>query len=301
MQILSSSLRPKLNPMNSTLNSFHSISMLDSLPKTFEDFVSKLGDSYPGASDKQYMSWLLKVRSRCSKVLDPVAKVEYSSIHHSTWETIYKPLRELHYEFGCKEHVKSLSELEKLGIFKRNEIPQFENINRFLKTKTGFKLVNVGGMINARTFLYGLAFGVFYSTQYIRHASVPFYSPEPDVVHELMGHVPLLANKNFASFTRKVGQMALDADDQLIDLIAKVYFYTVEFGVTQDKIVGAGILGSCKESERVARKGDFFEKWNLDKILAKELTLSKYQPAYFDIGSIENLEKIFEEFNERFD
>ena len=120
-------------------------------------------------------------------------------------------------------------------------------------------------------------------------------------MHELMGHVPLLSNKNFANFTRAVGQMAINADDDLIDLLAKVYFFTVEFGVVDNKIIGAGILGSCKESEKVGKRIGKFEDWDLEKVLEKEFTLSDYQACYVDVGSVENLERIFEEIRAKFE
>lgn len=159
---------------------------LNSIPKTYEDFVTRLGKSYPGYNDQEYMNWLTLVRSAPS-ITDKVNEVHYSEEHLETWKTIYEPLRALQYQYACKEHLKNLHELESLGIISSDEVPNFIKINKHLKRKTGFKLVNVGGMINPRSFLYGLAFGIFYSTQYIRHRSVPFYSPEPDIVHEANG------------------------------------------------------------------------------------------------------------------
>ena len=297
----------RTNLVNKVLNSSErglgglDLAALDSMSRKFEDFVGKLGETYPGHDDESYMEWLFKVRNLPSNVAGPAPWVDYMKVHHETWSTLYKPLRELHFEHGCSEHVMALADMEKLGVFKSNEIPQFNTINQYLKSKTNFKLVNVGGMINARTFLYGLAHSIFFSTQYIRHHSVPFYSPEPDIVHELMGHVPLLSNKNFANFTRSVGQMAINADDDLIDLLAKVYFFTVEFGVVDNKIIGAGILGSCKESEKVGKRIGKFEDWNLEKVLEKEITLSDYQACYVDVGSVENLKKIFDEIRAKFE
>lgn len=275
-----------------------SFSVLDQLPKTYEDFVSKLGDKYPGFDDNEYMDWLHRTRSLSSST-SKTHQVEYSSLNNATWSKIFPILRSLHYTYACKEHTSTLSELESERIFTNDKIPQFSTVNKYLMHKTGFKLVNVGGMIHPRTFLYGLGMGIFYSTQYIRHHSVPFYSPEPDIIHELMGHVPLLANQKFAEFSKGIGKLAFEASDEEIDILAKVYFFTVEFGVANGKIVGAGILGSCNESEHVGMKKGKVVPWDWNRVLNEELVLSEYQPCYADIGSIDNLPDIFEELQQR--
>lgn len=193
------------------------------------------------------------MRNLTQSVDSDVSNILYSSESNKTWNLLYSTLRELHHSYACEEHKDKLEELENLGIYTRFDIPQFSLINKYLMKNTGFKMVPVGGMINSRSFLYGLAHRIFYSTRYIRHSSVPFYSPEPDVVHELMGHVPLFANEDFADLSHAIGLRSLGASDQEIEKLAKIYFYSVEFGIIGDKILGAGILGSCSETEYVGK------------------------------------------------
>ncbi|CAG9316368.1 unnamed protein product [Blepharisma stoltei] len=270
-------------------------SELDLIDKSYEDCVSRLGASYPGYDDSSYMKWLKNTRNIDQSVDADVTDIVYPSDTYQTWKILYARLRELHLECACEEHKENLRELEQLGIYSPEKIPQFSLVNKYLNYKTGFKLVPCGGMINPRSFLYGLAYKIFYSSRYIRHQSAVFYSPEPDVAHELMGHVPLFANNDFAELSQSIGLRSLGATEEEIEKLAKIYFYSVEFGIVGNQILGAGILGSCDEIALIKNKKVEIKEWDLEKVLKSEFTLSDYQPGYYSAESLLEMKRLIKE------
>jgi phenylalanine-4-hydroxylase len=124
---------------------------------------------------------------------EPLPRIEYTKEEIETWGVVYKRMQDLWKRYACDEFNYILPLLESNCGYAVDNIPQQQDISNFLKECTGFTLRPVGGLLSSRDFLNGLAFRVFFSTQYIRHHSKPLYTPEPDICHELMGHAPMFA------------------------------------------------------------------------------------------------------------
>jgi phenylalanine-4-hydroxylase len=163
-------------------------------------------------------------------------------------------------------------------------IPQLGDVSRRLAARTGFRLRAVAGLVPARPFFAALADGVFLATQYVRHASAPFYTPEPDVVHELVGHVAMLADERIAALARACGRLARDADEVSLVRLQRVFWFGLEFGACREgggiKALGAGLLSSAGELER-AMTGVAWRAWDLDAMATTDYGTTDFQAAIF--------------------
>lgn len=210
----------------------------------------------------------------------PVPDVEYNDDEHHVWAKIWESLEPLHSRHACTEYLEAGT---LLGLSRRT-IPQLRSVNDIILPIHGFRMVPVAGLVSPRHFLEQLGGGVFLSTQYIRHHSAPLYTPEPDVVHELVGHAATFASEDFARLNRAFGRAARCADDHDIESIARVYWYTLEFGVLRErgelKVFGAGLLSSFGEL------GEFMlprrhQRWDVSAMAATPYDPTRYQDTLF--------------------
>ncbi len=132
-----------------------------------------------------------------SKFFEKIPEVEYSKEETDLWRRIYKKLRVLHKQCMSERFEYQMEKLNKE--FKvESRIPQLEELSQYLQSQTGFRLKPVHGIVSQREFLNSFAFKTFLSTQYLRNTKTPDYTPEPDIVHEIVGHIPMFADKNVA-------------------------------------------------------------------------------------------------------
>lgn len=277
---------------------------LDTLDQKTLASGAELESDHPGFTDEAYKKRRHQIAEiafsyKCSD--GKVPKVEYNSQELKTWETIFDILNPLHQKHACKEYLNSVEEMNKHCGYKRNNIPQIQDINEYLMEQTGFRMKPVAGLLSARDFLNFLAFRVFASTQYIRHHSVPMYTPEPDIVHELIGHAPLFANKAFADFSQEIGLASLGASEKDIKRIATCYWFSVEFGLIKEisgekKLYGAGTLSSANEIMNAMSDKPLFRFFNPEDACDVEYPICSLQPIYFWSRTFEEAKKMMRKY-----
>lgn len=130
----------------------------------------------------------------------------------------------------------------------QKRIPRLKDLNDFLMAETGFRIKPVPGIIDQRQFLNTLGHRVFCCTQYIRHPATRDYTEEPDILHEIVGHIAMLSNKNIADLTHQIGLMSMALGDKQVAELGSIYWFTIEFGAVRHengfRSYGAALAGS---------------------------------------------------------
>jgi len=219
------------------------------------EHIIELEADHPGFNDPDYR----KRRDEIARLAPPLdsgrlpQQVEYTESERGTWATVFNKLTALYPTHACCEFLGVAGDIG----YSANAVPQLADVSQFLTNRTGFSLQAVAGLVSAREFLGALSRRVFCATQYIRHHSQPLYTPEPDVVHELMGHAPMLAIPEFADLSQKIGEGSLSADDEQVEKLATLYWFTIEYGVLFEdgdlRAYGAGLLSSFGERDSAVR------------------------------------------------
>jgi phenylalanine-4-hydroxylase len=246
----------------------------------------ELEADHPGFNDPEYRQRRDEIALIAQESGDEPRHVDYTATETVTWGTVFTELTRLYPTHACSAFNAVHADLG----FTADAIPQLGDVSRYLVARTGFRLRPVAGLVSARDFLGALAERVFCSTQYIRHHSRPHYTPEPDIVHELMGHAPMLAVPEFADLSQKIGEGSLGADDRFVDQLATLYWYTIEYGVLREegelRAYGAGLLSSFGELEH-ALTGEV-EIRPFDPAAAKDVAypITTFQPLLWSVDSI---------------
>jgi phenylalanine-4-hydroxylase len=249
-----------------------------------------LADDHPGKADPSYQSRRNEIAGAALawQPGEPAPRIAYTEAEQEVWRTVQRELAPKHARYACEAFREATTALA----LPTNRIPQLDEVTAALEELTGFRYVPAAGIVPVKEFYGSLADREFHSTQYVRHPSAPLYTPEPDLIHEVIGHGNLLADPQFAELNRLAGEAARRAHtDAGLQFVADVFWFTIEFGVVWEhgelRACGAGILSSYGEIEEFRqmeiRPLDFNEMGTID------YDITKYQPVLFAAESTSHL------------
>ncbi len=215
----------------------------------------------------------------------------YTDEDRKVWRTLFDR------QMGNLEKVVSQSYLEAIEIvdFRSDKIPDFSEIDEILGKTTGWGMYVVPRISEQKKFFKLLSKKRFTATTWLRKMSQLDYLEEPDMFHDVFGHVPLLSNKAYTGFFQGISNIAMRHIDEprAIELLGRIYWFTIEFGLIREndklKIYGAGVISSSGETEYCQKSKTNWIDFDVKKILATPFYTDKIQDKYFVIESFDQL------------
>ncbi|MEA3019710.1 MAG: phenylalanine-4-hydroxylase [Actinomycetota bacterium] len=261
-----------------------------------------LAPEHPGATDAAYRYRRAAIAEVGAAHIagDPIPDVVYTEEEDDVWRVVSSELALKHRRYACAEYLRGANRLT-LPV---ERVPQLREVDERAHALTGFHILPVPGLVPSRSFYAALAARTFLSTQYIRHHSVPFYTPEPDIIHEIIGHANMLASPVLADLYEAAGHASLRAtSDDALELFSRVFWFTLEFGVVWEhrelRAYGAGLLSSYGEIESF--RDAEIRPWDLHSMGTQSYDISHYQPVLFAAPSFEFMINELTDFFRTFD
>ena len=277
-------------------------------PKTIIEPIDpdtlELEAGHPGLGDSVYVErrkslFALCRQHRLAQLGPPL--IDYTAEETRIWQQVTPKLHDLHLEHACSIY---LDAKQALGI-STQQIPQLRALSARVNHETRMHLVPAEGPLAYRTFYGYIAARGFPVTQFIRHGSHPEFTPEPDMIHDCLGHVPPLMNQDYAELLTLIGKAATASHDPLHVLALKRFsWYSIEFGLIEEqgriKVFGAGILSSTSEIPFSVRSADVRRRpFVTDEVIETDYDPSRMQDHLFIIPSFAWLRNEAERLVER--
>jgi phenylalanine-4-hydroxylase len=241
-----------------------------------------LADDHPGAADPKYRDRRNQIAAGALAWTPgaPTPQVDYTDAEHEIWRTVCRELAPKHERLACR----AFREAKAVLALPEDHVPQLDEVTTALKPLTGWEFHPAAGLVPLAEFYGSLAGRVFHSTQYLRHPSSPLYTPEPDIVHEVVGHGNLLADPQIAEVKRLAGEAARRCETfEALKYVADVFWFTIEFGVIREeselRCYGAGLLSSFGEIDEF--RGADIRPLDFHAMATLDYDIAHYQPVLF--------------------
>ena len=246
-----------------------------------------LAHDHPGANDPEYRRRRNEIAAAALawRPGEPAPRIAYTEQEHEVWRTVCRELAPKHERYAVREYREAK---ERVGL-PIDRVPSLDDVSARVLPLTGWRYVPAAGLVPLEDFYGRLAERVFHSTQYLRHPAVPLYTPEPDIIHEVIGHGHLVATDTFGMLHRLAGVAARRLrDPESLRFLSRVFWFSLEFGVVVEegelRAYGAGILSSYGEIEEFRT----MEQRPLDLVAmgTAEYDITAYQPVLYRAASV---------------
>jgi phenylalanine-4-hydroxylase len=252
-----------------------------------------LAHDHPGANDPGYLRRRNEIAAAALawRPGEPAPRIAYTEAEQEVWRTVCRELAPKHRKYAVREY----SEAVHAVALPTDHVPGLDEVSERVGPLTGWRYLPAAGLVPLREFYGSLADRIFYSTQYVRHPDVPLYTPEPDIVHEVIGHGHLLATPTFGELHRLAGVAArrLHDEDNLV-FLSRVFWFSLEFGVAVEdgevRAYGAGILSSYGEIEEF--RGMEHRALDLVEMGSADYDITQYQPVLYRADSIDEVVEV---------
>jgi phenylalanine-4-hydroxylase len=217
----------------------------------------------------------------------------YTQEEHAVWAELVRRRMPQLAEHACAEY---LDGFQQIGL-REDSIPNLAEVNKRLGPRTGWNATPVSGFLPPDAFFEMLAARQFPTTTWLRKRESLEYTPEPDIFHDVFGHVPMHAHPVFADFLQQYGRVcaSLMNDKDKLEKMGRLFWFTVEFGVIRQngaiKLYGSGLISSHGESTHVIHGGPEIRDFNLDLVLNQEFLVSEMQKVLY---AVESFDQIYE-------
>lgn len=218
----------------------------------------------------------------------------YTPEDFDVWKTLFSRQEENLHDKACIEYLQALTEMK--SVLYADRIAEFSQMNDWFQSNTGWSIYCVPGLIPVDEFFELLANKQFCSSTWLRSMEQLDYLEEPDMFHDVFGHIPLLSNPVFSKFIHEFGKLGLEhrGNQERVIQLQRLYWFTIEFGLINQngpKVLGAGIASSFGESIYALEESTVRVPFNLDEILQTSFETDKIQTKYF---VVENLQELYD-------
>jgi phenylalanine-4-hydroxylase len=214
----------------------------------------------------------------------------YRDEDHDVWRILFERRMNVLRETASEVFLQGA---ERIGL-SADRVPELADVNRRLAARTGWSAVGVGGFIPAAQFFRCLAARRFPTTLFVRSREQLDYLPEPDIFHDVFGHVPLHSDPVFADFLQQFGALAAVAkDDATTTAMARLFWFTVEFGLVKErgdvKVYGSGLISSQGDAANALGPNCDRRPFELEAVLAQSFEIDRFQDVLFVVDSFDQL------------